>query len=130
MKFAITNNNGNIKIENNKLYEYNKFIKSDYNILTNLNKEFTYTIIIYDESSKSPDYIHLLIINNNNVILQYEPPNPTAKSGEHKYHVCIYKQSKRITCKTTNRYNFNTQEFVYNNNLTAADCMTFKVIHY
>ena len=130
MKFFITNNIAeNIPIANNKLYYYKLFNPSWCNIKTNVKMPSMYTVIIYDESSASPDYIHLLIINNNETILKYEPPNPPSKSGEHKYHVCIYKQPSRIKYITNNRSNFNTSEFLYNNKLSVLDCMMFKVIH-
>jgi len=128
MKFYITKNLKTIQIEN-KLYRGDIFVKSQCKIKPDVKLPLLYTTIIYDESSKFPDYIHLLIINNTNTILNYEPPNPPPKSGKHKYHVCIYKQKERLNFATTNRYNFDTSEFIYNKNLSIIDCTIFKVMH-
>ena len=130
MKFLITNDFAeNIPIKNDKLYYYKIFNQSQCNIKTSFKMPPLYTVIIYDVSSSSPDYIHLLIVNNNETILKYEPPNPPAKSGEHKYHACIYKQQSRIKYVSNIRSHFNTSEFFYNNNLKVLDCMMFRVVH-
>lgn len=134
MKILI--NNSVIEIYNNHLYNYYLFDLSNPIIISDLikkNKYYTYLIINMNTDSINEPfenlYIHLLIINNTNIIFNYEKPKPPKNSGVHIYYVYIYEQFNIIYLKINERININLDNFVKKNNLLLIDTFTFQVIH-
>jgi large subunit ribosomal protein L35 len=100
-----------------------------------------YTIIMIDPdapSSANPIYkywLHLLIINNNQIIVPFEPPTPPKNSGKHRYIIYLLKQKQSIDKNKINleknginikRNNFNFAEFIHDNNLETLDSVYFR----
>jgi phosphatidylethanolamine-binding protein (PEBP) family uncharacterized protein len=118
-------NNSVIQIYNNNLYDYYLFDSNKPIIIFDFikkNKYYTY-LIINDEN------IHLLIINNNNIILNYEKPNPPKNSGIHIYYILIYQQNSIFYLKKNDSININLNNFIDKYNLLLIDKFIFKVIH-
>ena len=125
--------NGKI-LKNNELYDY-EFFKNKYPIITyKKEKDALYTTLIIDRDSPSKETsnnkyrIHLFKINNDEIILNYEPPNPPINSGEHRYYVYILKQEKYYKYNNNDRSQFDYNEFFTKYNLKKAYEMCFKAI--
>ncbi len=101
------------------------------------NNNEKYTIIMVDPdapSRKSPIYkyfLHWLIINNNEIIMDFTPPSPPKNSGPHRYFIFVLKQNKLLnssSIKINNkmkREKFNLAEFIADNNLEIIDSKHF-----
>lgn len=148
----------NVLIENNKKYDISFF---DTNVpIIEFSKKVgkLYTIMIIDQdapSRKNPIYkywLHLLIVNTNDTIMHYMPPNPPKGSGEHRYHLLIFEQASlhslapssrvphssieqaslhsleqthKINTSITTRSNFDIDEFIKSNNLILLSDIKF-----
>lgn len=101
-----------------------------------------YTIIMVDSDAptrSNPIYkywLHLLIINNNQTIIPYNPPNPPVKSGKHRYifylvkqHHSINKNNLILSNNDNHRNNFNVMEFIINNDMEIIDSVYFETEH-
>ena len=75
------------------------------------------------------DFIHLLIINNKETIIDYMSPNPPKNSGEHRYYIYIFEQPKKFYINIDKRNNFNTKQFILNYKLKKIDEFMFKAIY-
>ncbi|AEX61157.1 phosphatidylethanolamine-binding protein-like protein [Megavirus courdo11] len=96
-----------------------------------------YTIIMVDPdapSRKNPIYkyfLHWLIINNNEIIMDFTPPAPPKNSGPHRYFIFVLKQNKLLnssSIKINNkmkREKFNLAEFIADNDLEIIDSKHF-----
>jgi len=108
-----------------------------FNVYPNKN----YTILMVDPDAPShsnPIYkywLHLLIINNNQEIIKYMPPDPPKGSGPHRYIFYLLEQQNTLDKNklkiynddtNTSRKNFNLGDFIINNNLTVVDSVYFK----
>jgi large subunit ribosomal protein L35 len=86
-----------------------------------------YTILMVDPDAPSPTnpiykyWLHMLIINTNQIIVPYNPPDPPGNSGKHRYYICLYEQPMKINKDTINirnndfsikRKNFQLDDFV------------------
>jgi len=90
------------------------------------------------ESAKPGKYwLHLLVINNNDVVVPYNPPSPPKKSGKHRYIFYLFKQQNKfndpkdliISTKKNDkieRKNFDLEEFKNKNNLMEVDNLMFE----
>lgn len=124
--------NGN-KIEYDKKYDLNIFTKNLPRI--NFTKESNkfYTIIMIDPdapSRKKPIYkywLHYLVVNNHKMIVDYYPPSPPSKSGEHRYYILVFEQQNIINDKLNiiDRKNFNCKQFVSKYGLKLVHKMKF-----
>ncbi|ANB50226.1 hypothetical protein [Powai lake megavirus] len=105
------------------------------NFIKNNNEK--YTIIMVDPdapSRRNPIYkyfLHWLIINNNEIIMDFTPPAPPKNSGPHRYFIFILKQNKLLNLsniKINNkmkREKFNLAEFIADNDLEIIDSIHF-----
>ena len=119
-----------LKIGNNKItgfYEYSEFPKSlNYDIDFNFKNDKIYTEIIFDPDTNNGNYIHLLRVNNNDIIFLYISPNPP--NGIHRYYVLIYEQENIINnTNIKNRSFFDIDNFVKKNKLHEVSSNMFKV---
>ena len=61
-----------------------------------------YTIVMVDHDAPSADdpynkyWLHWLVINNNEDMVPYSPPNPPMGSGPHRYFVYIFEQPNEL----------------------------------
>ena len=92
------------------------------NISYNSSENELYTIIIYDPDAPNPSFLHWLIVNipedkiqDGDTIVDYKPPTPP--SGQHRYYVNLYKQTRPLQLSPPERSRFNIQQFVQKNNL-------------
>lgn len=98
-----------------------------------------YTIIMVDPDAPSrsnPIYkywLHLLIINNDQIIIPYHPPSPPKKSGKHRYIFYLVKQTHQINMKNLNllndnshRSNFNLADFIIHNQMKIIESVYFE----
>ena len=135
MKILI--NNSVTEIYNNKLYDYYIFDSNKPIIISEFiknNKYYTYFVINIDTDTTNNKqiekfYIHLLIINNSNIIFNYQKPKPPKNSGIHLYHVLIYEQTRIYYLKNNDRININLDDFINKYNLLLIDKFIFKFIH-
>lgn len=96
-----------------------------------------YTIIIIDPDAPYPNkpiykyVLHMLVTNNDNIVVDYMGPNPPAGSDPHRYYTCIFEQdSLNINTKkfpTKSRFNFDLKQFVLDNKLKIIGCFKFRV---
>ena len=120
------------EITNNSSYSLTEFKQFAFNIppqiLYNFDEHKFYTIIITDENSNQPYFLHMLEINNGDIIQSYVPPNPP--SGNHKYTISIYQQSNLIKGSlyiNIPRSGFNLSFFVIQNHLKLVDKLSFNI---
>lgn len=99
------------------------------------------TIIMVDPDAPSPTnpiykyWLHLLVINNNEIVLNYEPPSPPKNSGFHRYIFFLVQQEKRLDqskldlngITSADRSKFNLAEFLQNNNLKIIGQVHFRM---
>lgn len=135
MKFEV---NG-IKIQPDQIYESKIFQKKKPNITTspeNIDPNYLYTTLMVDPDAPYPSnptakyFIHLMVINSNDIIIEYYPPNPPADSEPHKYQVFLYKQEKYIQLnsihETKPHGSFDLENFVKSNRLVQVDSFQFR----
>jgi phosphatidylethanolamine-binding protein (PEBP) family uncharacterized protein len=88
------------------------------------NKKYCFIMVDPDAPSRDNSLykyvLHWLIINNNETIMNFEPPNPPKGSGLHRYFICVYQQvSNMVLPKNAfGRKNFSVSEFIKKYNLT------------
>lgn len=93
------------------------------------------TLLMYDPNATVPSYIHYLVINIPNGILEkgdtvftYNGPTPPPNTGTHYYIFKQYEQSVPIQINISNRSNFNETQFEINNTLNLKASNYFKVL--
>lgn len=131
----------NSLVKKDGLISYDIATKNKPKIQFKRNDYDNYCILTVDPdapSATSPIYkywLHMLIVNNENIVIPYEPPNPPKNSGLHRYFFLLYKQKSYIDVKKlisdmvnniNNRKKFNLEEFVKNHNLELCDSTYFK----
>ena len=85
-----------------------------------------YTIIMVDPDAPSREkpiykhWLHWLIINNDETVIDFEPSKPPKNSGLHRYYICLYEQKSKIkvTLDKNKRQNFSVQDFIKGHDLT------------
>lgn len=101
------------------------------------NDNFTVLIVDPDApSKKNPIYkyfLHLLIINNSDKIVEFLPPDPPKGSGKHRYFFYLLDQQKKVnrsdlnlSKSNTDRKNFNLADFIQNNNLRIMESIYYE----
>jgi phosphatidylethanolamine-binding protein (PEBP) family uncharacterized protein len=128
---------GNTNINNKQFYELHEVNSNREPIISfnkNPNKLYTYAMIdvsipFVNTYGKS-EWLHWLVVNDDQVVVDYAPPTPPAGSSKHKYYICVYEQEKQIkTTKMTgsreNRLNFSMSDFVHNNKLKCIFYIMF-----
>jgi hypothetical protein len=120
---------GNTDIQDKHFYELHEVnsVKEPVIIFNkNPDKLYTYAMIdisipLVNKYGKS-EWLHWLVINNDQVIMDYEPPTPPAESLKHKYYICVYEQEHKIKMpkmigSRENRLNFSMSNFKNRNKL-------------
>ena len=131
MKFKI---NGT-EILSNQVYTSDIFSEKKPNITsTKKNNTSLYTTIIVDPDAPYPSnptakyFIHLLVVNSQDIKIEYYPPNPPADSPPHRYQVLLYSQPNYIQIqKSKPGSNFDLNGFVNEWNLELVDSFEFRV---
>ena len=128
---------GNNKIAYGEKYDINIF-KSRENIV--LPKIFfdrkpdkLYTIMMVDPDAPSMNdnkykyWLHLLIVNNNDIIMPYHPPDPPSGSGKHRYYILVFEQCKKIDPLPviSRREKFNVNDFINDHDILLVHKMKF-----
>lgn len=88
--------------------------------MNEMDPEKLYTIVIWDpDAPREPSFLHWLVTNipggnigNGDTIQSYYPPSPPAGSGEHKYFVGLYEQSRPISVGDIKQTGFDIDRFV------------------
>lgn len=139
-----SNNASNNEIHNGRYYEL-KAVNSEQNpklvFIKKRNKYYTYCMMCVDTSNKK-ELIHWLVINyikddQQNIVIQYKPPNPLPNSGFHKYYVCLYEQCSKIdefvviqnnddNGSSGSISNLNMTQFIKNNKLKCIESLMFE----
>ncbi|AZL89831.1 phosphatidyl ethanolamine-binding protein-like protein [Megavirus baoshan] len=130
-----------VSIHNNTIYDGMiiplKYTQQLPKINFTKNNNDKYTIIMVDPdapSRKNPIYkyfLHWLIINNNEIIMDFTPPAPPKNSGPHRYFIFLLKQNKLLNSSSIKingkieREKFNLAEFIADNNLEVIDSIHF-----
>jgi phosphatidylethanolamine-binding protein (PEBP) family uncharacterized protein len=101
---------------------------------TKKNNANLFTTIMVDPDAPYPSnptakyFIHLLVVNSNDIKVNYYPPNPPVDSAPHRYQVLLFVQSKYISTNITNPgSNFDLDGFIKSNQLELVDQFEFKV---
>lgn len=108
-----------------------KIIMPIINFDKNPNKLYTIMMIDPDapsmKNNKYKYWLHLLIINNNDVIVPYHPPDPPIGSGKHRYYVLIFEQNEKISSLPVinKREKFNVNDFIKKYNILLIHKMKF-----
>lgn len=137
-KFTITINNSVIK--NGEFISLDKSqSEPKINYTRALGEKYSVIMIDPDAPSRTkPIYkywLHYLIINNNEIIVPFNPPAPPKNSGKHRYMFYLLKQNKNIdknqlkiinTNSGIKRNNFKFSEFLTDNNLEIIDYIYFE----
>jgi large subunit ribosomal protein L35 len=91
-----------------------------------------YTLIMYDPdapSKKNPfnkNWLHWLVINNDQTIVPFSPSNPPAGSGPHRYCLCLFEQRNNLRVSPINRREkFDVEKFVNHNQLHQISCLFY-----
>lgn len=93
-----------------------------------------YTLLMVDPDAPSREnpiykyWLHRMIINNNQEIMEYQPPDPPKGSGPHRYFFFLYEQKNKIDASTLpefKRPKFNLPDFIYKHNLNQIDAIHF-----
>ena len=131
---------GDISIYNDQIVGF-QIAKQPFNISIKGDSSQLYTLVIYDLSApharnpmNSP-LIHFLEVNipgsnidQGDVILEYMPPSPGPKSGNHIYVVDLFRQNGKITPEISNeRESFPLLPFTKTYNLTHQSRLIFRV---
>ena len=94
----------------------------------------SYTIIMIDPDAPYPSkpiykyMLHMLVTNNDNIVVEYLGPNPPPDSDPHRYYTCIFEQTAIIEkTKKFPRPNFDLKQFVSDNKLKIIGCFKFRV---
>lgn len=102
--------------------------------LLNIGKNKLYAIAMIDPDAPSPmnpifrNYLHWLIINNEQIIKKFTPPNPSKGSGAHRYFFILMRQSHYINpndLKINKRTNFSVRKFIQKYNLQIKKSIYF-----
>ena len=125
---------GNTELSNGTKYSY-EFIRSKIpKIKSNLDKNKLYTTIIVDPDAPSrshpiyKNFVHLFIINNRDIILDYLSPDPPINSGPHRYYVYIFEQPNKTIIpiqKVNQRPKFDLNNFIEKYRLIKVDEFMF-----
>ena len=123
------------ELKQEKIYTSDLFANKKPNITsTKKNNSNLFTTIIVDPDAPYPEnptgkyFIHLLVVNSNDIKVNYYPPNPPVDSNPHRYQVFLFKQAKYISTSITNPgSNFNLDDFIKSNELEVVDKFEFKV---
>lgn len=82
---------------------------------------------VFHKNNKDESYLHLLIMNNTEVIVDFHPPTPPVDSGLHRYYIHLLKQPNKIKIDSIpNRPNFNLKLFMKKYNLEPEASNMFK----
>ncbi|AYV77265.1 MAG: hypothetical protein Barrevirus25_8 [Barrevirus sp.] len=96
------------------------------------NKLYTILMVDPDAPSRSnPLYkyvLHWLIINNNDTIEDFHPPNPPTGSGPHRYFISVYEQTGPIKLpkNSEKRKNFDIPHFINKHDLIFKAVTMFR----
>ena len=127
-----------IDLIKNKIYSSSILKKNIYIKSNKINKNNLYTTLMVDPDAPYPltptfkYYLHLLVINNKEIIVDYLPPDPPLDSPPHRYQIIILEQSNYINKKKMNTFNFherpnfNLDNFITKNKLKIVDEFEFK----
>nr|WBF71170.1 phosphatidyl ethanolamine-binding protein-like protein [Megavirus caiporensis] len=127
-----------VNIHNNTIYDGMiiplKYTQELPKINFTKNNNGKYTIIMVDPDAPTREnpiykyFLHWLIINNNEIIVDFTPPAPPKNSGPHRYFIFIIKQDKLLNqsnIKINKREKFNLAEFIADNDLEIIDSIHF-----
>ncbi len=94
-----------------------------------------YKNINKDVSSDLTCWLHMLIINNNEKIVEYYKPMPPVELGVHKYYFCLFEQINHINmlegnkAKYRSRKKFKPCDFMEIYDLKYIKSVSFKTIN-
>lgn len=99
------------------------------------NKRYVTLMVDPDAPSRSEPlykyWLHWLIINKDETVLEYNPPAPPPNTGEHRYYVYIFEQQNpnKLIIKKPGRTKFNLRSFVNKHQLIPITSSMFRVEH-
>lgn len=98
-------------------------------IFFNRNSGDKYTIAMVDPDAgkkiKGKYWLHMLVINNDKVVVKYQPPAPPSGSGDHHYIFYLLKQNRKLSIDSIERKDFDLEEFMKKNNLVDVTNVFF-----
>ncbi len=101
------------------------------------NRRKIYTTVIVDLNAVDVEnigqryiFLHMIKINNSELVNEYLPPLPPIGSGVHKYSILLFEQTRFLQIEKQVRENFNLKEFMSKNGLVLVDYFIFKTSRY
>ncbi len=122
------------ELNSNDIYKSNFFLHKKPIITSNKKtNNHLYTTLIVDPDAPYPSkptkkyFIHLMVVNSNDIKIDYYPPHPPVDSPPHRYQVLLFQQEQHIQLLNSKPYpNFNLDEFISKYNLKLVDEFEFK----
>ena len=99
---------------------------------SNINKLYTISMFDIDAPNRNDpgkaDWLHMLKVNNNDVLAKYTPPSPPFRSGPHRYYIQVCEQSGPIMhIKISDRKKFSASKFIAQQKLKVVCEFMFMV---
>ena len=122
---------GNKKIENEEIVDL-KEVQHKPNIKFNIPAGKFYTILMVDPDAPSREHpnnkywLHWMVVNNYDTIMNFEPSNPRLGTGEHRYYIWVLEQQKEIKVPKYSRQKFPVQQFIDNYKLKTIAGVMYK----
>jgi phosphatidylethanolamine-binding protein (PEBP) family uncharacterized protein len=123
---------GNKKIENDETVDL-QVVQSKPNIKFNVPAGKYYTILMVDPDAPSknhPDnkyWLHWMVVNNYNTIVDFKPSTPSPGTGEHRYYIWLLEQQQEIKVPNTySRQKFPVKQFIGNYKLKPIAGVMYK----
>jgi phosphatidylethanolamine-binding protein (PEBP) family uncharacterized protein len=124
-----------IELNSQQIYKSNFFLYKKPTITSNKKtNDYLYITLIVDPDAPYPSnptkkyFLHLMVVNSTDVIVDYYPPHPPVDSPPHRYQVLLFQQEQYIQISKLNQHphpNFNLNKFVSKYNLKIVDKFEF-----
>jgi phosphatidylethanolamine-binding protein (PEBP) family uncharacterized protein len=101
-----------------------------------------YSVLMFDPDAPTrsnptkANWLHWMIVNDSDTIVDFDPPTPPIGSGPHRYFFYLLEQSGRISSDdlkriydSNNRANFDVDRFIRENQLKIISCKMFQTSH-
>jgi len=122
---------GDKKIENKEYIDLQS-VQHKPNVNFNIPAGKFYTILMVDPdapSHKDPankHWLHWMIVNNNDTIVDFQPSSPPQGTGEHRYYILLLEQQNEIKVPTYPRQKFAVKQFIKNYKLKPIAGVMYK----
>lgn len=110
---------GDVKIENDMDIDMAQ-VQMQPKIKFNIPANKYYTVLMVDPDAPSATnptnkhWLHWMVINNNETVIDFQPSSPPKNSGKHRYYIYLLEQQSKINkLPTYNRPKFSINQFFW-----------------